>query len=396
MKLAFLTPCYPPPLEGGSIVFLYNLISNLPPEDVVVFTNARPGQEGFDAIQPYRIWRSGTLWRDFRKLGKLWVFAEWLVRFSFRLRREKADLLHAGDLFYSGTIVWLQSRLSNTPYVVYVYAEELAGEIRASGGLWSALRSALYRRVLRDADGIVGVSDYTLSLLPFFGVAPEKAIKIVPMVAPVPEISTRDIEDLRARYGVAARERVVLAVGRLIERKGFDNLIRAYSQVRATIPEVRLVIAGRGPEAPRLTALVEELGLGGFVIFAGFVPESELTVLFEMCEVFAMPHRELPNGDTEGCPTVFLEAGVHGKPVVGGRAGGVADAILAGETGLVVDGGSPKEIADALLALLSNTALARRLGERGRQRVLEELSPRNGAERLLEFSRRILREKRNV
>ena len=390
MKLAFLTACYPPPLEGGSVVFLHNLIANLPPQDVVVITNARLGQEAFDQAQPYRIWRSGTLWRDFGKLAKVRVLAEWFLRFSGRLRRERVDLLHAGDLLHSGTMAWILGRLWRKPYVVYVYGEELNCQLKAQGGPWTHLRSAVYSRVLRSAAGIVGISDYTLSLLPAFGVPAERAIKIVPTVTAVPKVSEADVQAARTRYGLAAQDRVVLTVGRLIERKGQDNLIRAYARIRAAIPRARLVIVGQGPAEPLLRALLAELGLERSVILAGFVPGQELACLFEICDVFAMPHRELADGDTEGYGTVFLEASAHGKPVVGGRAGGVRDAILHDETGLLVDGNSTEEIAAALSALLSDSALAKRLGEYGRRRVLEELTPSKGAKALLAYCSRIL------
>lgn len=397
MKLAFLTSWYPPPLEGGSVVYLFNLISNLPPEDVLVVTNARLGQDPFDRAQSYRIWRSGTLIRDFRKLGKIAIITEWLARFSWKLREERVDLVHVGDLFLAGAVSWVIYRLWGIPYVVHVYAEELTCELSSEEGFWKSVRGTVYQNVLNDAAGIVGVSDYTLSLLPNFGVTQDKAqIKIIPMVAPAPKVPVKEIDALRKKLGVSDEKYVVLTVGRLIERKGQDNLIRAHARLLENINNVCLVIVGRGPDESRLRALVDELGLGRSVVFAGFVPDPELPVFFEMCDVFAMPHRELPNGDTEGCPTVFLEAGAYGKPVVGGIAGGVRDAILDGETGLLVDGDSVDDIAAALNDLLSDKGKAERLGRRGRQRAIEELSPRRGSEKLLNFSLRILQEKKST
>lgn len=389
MKHVFLAGIYPPPLEGGSVVYYHNLISHFPPADVLVITNARPGHERFDRTQAYRIWRSWIEARDFRKLGKLRVLAEWFLRFFPRLMDEQVDLVHAGDPFLCGILAWLHKRLKGCPYVVYVFAEELTGMIHARRRFAARLTWRVFQRVLRDADGIVGVSDYTLSLLPSFGVDLAKAVKIVPMVIPSPPVPKHEVDSLRSRYGLESTARVVLTVGRLVARKGQDNLIRAFARVLRSVPSSRLVIAGRGPDEKKLKTLVSELGLEASVVLAGFVPEAEMPALFELCEVFAMPHRELP-GDTEGCPTVFLEANAHGKPTVGGRAGGVRDAIIDGETGILVDGENPGEIASALLRLLEDRDLASRLGERGRRRVLEECTPEKGAEELLAYSRSII------
>lgn len=390
MKLLFMTDCYPPPLEGGSVVFLHNLISHLPPEDVLVITNARPGHDQFDRTQTYRTWRSGTEWRDFRKLGKLCVLAEWFFRFVPRLTNEHVDLVHVGDLFHSGMVAWVLKKFRGVPYVVYVYAEELTCQLQDHRMFFGRLRGYIYRQVLGDSDGIIGVSDFTLSLLPSFGVDPAKATKIVPMVIPFATVPEHEVDSLRRRYELNPGDRVVLTIGRLIERKGQDNLIRAFVQVLAAVPEARLVVAGRGKEASKLRTLAAKLGLGDSVVFAGFVPDEELPALFELCELFAMPHRELPNGDTEGCPTVFLEANAHGKPVVGGRVGGVRDAIIDGETGFLVGGEDPSQIATAIIRLLGDRDLASRLGEKGRRRVREELTPVKGAEKLLAYSRSIL------
>lgn len=390
MKHVFLAGIYPPPLEGGSAIYYHNLISHFPPADVLVITNARPGHEQFDHTQAYRIWRSWIEARNFRKLEKLRALAEWFLRFFPRLMDEQVDLVHAGDPFICGMMAWLYKRLKGCPYLVYVFAEELNGRIQNHRGFWDRMMWRVFRRVLRDSDGIVGVSDYTLSLLPSYEVDTSKAVKILPMVIAFLPVPQHEVDSLRVRYGLDSTDRVVLTVGRLVERKGQDSLIRAFARVLMSVPSSRLVIAGRGPDETKLKTLVSELGLEASVVLAGFVPEAELPALFELCEVFAMPHHELADGDTEGCPTVFLEANAHGKPTVGGRAGGVRDAIIDGETGILVDGENPEEIASALLLLLEDRDMASRLGERGRRRVLEECTPEKGAEVLLAYSRSII------
>jgi phosphatidylinositol alpha-1,6-mannosyltransferase len=151
------------------------------------------------------------------------------------------------------------------------------------------------------------------------------------------------------------------------------------------------VLAGPGPLLDELLDLARECGVSDKVIMTGRVSDSELSALYDLCVVFAMPNRELPDGDTEGFGTVFLEANAHGKPVVGGRAGGVSDAILDGQTGIMVDGQNTDEIAAAIINLLGDPELARRLGENGRERVLREFSPAKAAGRVLAFSQEIIK-----
>ncbi len=271
-----------------------------------------------------------------------------------------------------------------------VYAEELTCQIQRRSGLGSRLRGWMFKSVLGSADGVIGVSDFTLSLLPAFGVESHNAIKIVPMVEETPVVAPQCLEDTRKRLGLKEEDRLILTAGRQIRRKGHDQILRALSTVLKGVPTARLVIAGRGPEEEALKSLASSLGVEHRVIFTGFVPEECMPVLYDLSELFVMPHRRLEDGDTEGCPTVFLEANAHGKPTIGGREGGVGDAIKNGVTGLIVDGEDAQALASAILRLLKDPKEAKRMGENGQRRVHEELSPKTGAARLSAFCANVL------
>lgn len=390
MKMLFLTNSYPPPLEGGSRVYIYNIVSNLPSSQVLVYTNARPNHNTFDVTQTYPIIRSKLLAGDFEKMEKVRMWRAWFVRLAPLLLRENIDVFHVNDLIYVGPVAWFLSRLFKKPYILYLFAEELNRPLRQAKSMLSRLRMGVFSRLIRDAAGYVVVSDFTASLLERFGADRQKMIKILPMVEPAKSVSSGKLKEIRVKYKIRDEARVILCAGRLVERKGQDFLIRAIPRVLAAFPNTLLIIGGRGPDGDRLHRLVDEVGIQKQTVFTGFLEEDELNALYEMCEVFVMPHRETKTGDTEGCPTVFLEANAHGKPVVGGKAGGVYDAILDGETGFIVDGEQPDQIANKVIQLLDDKELAGRFGETGRQRVLEELSPKQGADRILAFSNRIL------
>ena len=140
-------------------------------------------------------------------------------------------------------------------------------------------------------------------------------------------------------------------------------------------PNLRYVLVGYGPYREDLERAASELGIASHVLFAGKVPHEELLDYFAVSDVFVMPsHVNEAQCDVEGFGIVFLEANACGKPVVGGRSGGIPDAIVEGETGLLVDPLSPQAVADALGRLLDDPALARRLGEQGRTRALQDFA----------------------
>jgi phosphatidylinositol alpha-1,6-mannosyltransferase len=158
----------------------------------------------------------------------------------------------------------------------------------------------------------------------------------------------------------------------------------------------RYVIVGTGPEENKLKEMVRQAGLQNSVLFTGEIENNELACWYEICDIFVMPHRELPETrDTEGCPTVFLEAGAHGKPVIGGRDGGVADAILHDHTGFIIDGTDASKVAESVCYLLKNPELTARMGAAGRAYVAT-LSPGSRAAAIQMINARLTEEDRVV
>ncbi len=245
----------------------------------------------------------------------------------------------------------------------------------------------LRRSVLTHADRLFPVSRYTGGLLERAGVSPER-MTVLSNGADPDRFSPGDASALRARLGVADR-RVVLSVCRLVPRKGLDTVIRALPRVAEAVPEVVYLIGGDGPDRPRLEALARETGVAERVRFLGKIPDAELPDHFRACDVFVMPSR-LDPPHVEGFGLVFLEANACGKPVIGARTGGIPDAVADGETGLLVAPDDAAGLADAMTRVLADPDLARRLGERGRARVLEGFTWNHLADRLYEAMARDL------
>ena len=247
------------------------------------------------------------------------------------------------------------------------------------------LRRRRLGRVLGAATRVVCVSRYTArTAADGFGLSDGKAVVIPPGVDVERYQPGEPAPDLRDRYGLGTGP-VLLTVGRVVERKGHDMVIRALPSVLRAHPEARYVVCGGGaePDVERLRALASAEGVAHAVVFAGHGPEADVADLYRCCAVCVMPSRILRNGDSEGFGITYLEAGACARPVVGGRQAGVLDAIVDGETGLLVDPEDPGAIADALLGLLDDPGRAGRMGEAGRERVLRDFTWERIARRYL-------------
>ncbi len=175
---------------------------------------------------------------------------------------------------------------------------------------------------------------------------------------------------------------IVLAVGRMIERKGFPVLVRAAERLRG---RARVVIVGGGEYGPVVQKEIERRGTGDVVELAGRLSNADLRDLYERCAVLCLPAIVDSRGETEGLGVVLVEAMSHGKPVVASRLGGIIDAVSDGETGILVPPEDPDTLADALLRVIEEPGLARRLGEAGRERAKKVFSWNGIAERHLEL-----------
>ncbi len=160
------------------------------------------------------------------------------------------------------------------------------------------------------------------------------------------------------RHGLGERP-VIVCVSRLVPRKGQDTLIRALPAVRAAVPDAALLMVGSGRYQRRARrAGRQRPGSPQHVVLTGGVPFAELPAHYAAGDVFAMPCRTRRGGlDVEGLGIVYLEASATGLPVLAGDSGGAPDAVLAGETGYVVDGRDESAVAERLVTLLRDPEL---------------------------------------
>ena len=299
------------------------------------------------------------------------------VPFVFRkIRNEISNksidslFLLSGGLSLLGNLLLLHARLKGIIPVIFIYGKDIL-TIRTRS--WP-LRLPLFFAP-RLAKGIAANSHYTEGLLPtkfhtkIDILYPAVDPSIVESVSSIPKTSST---------------KTVLFVGRLVERKGVDVLMRSFSDCLPEIPDANLEIVGDGPEFDKLLQLSRSLRLNGRVRFTGKLIGTELFNRYSNSDVFVMPSRAI-KGDVEGFGTVFLEAALFGKPSIGTRSGGIPEAIVDGETGLLVPEGDNVALESALKSILLDTSLRKHLGENARKRVLEKFTWKNSADCLVEI-----------
>jgi phosphatidyl-myo-inositol dimannoside synthase len=247
---------------------------------------------------------------------------------------------------------WRQS----TQVLIYVHGEE----VPQRAGFFPQMRL----QALQSASALVAVSAFTKDALIKAGIPSGRITVITNGVDTTRFQPGEKCQRILDRYGLQNR-RVLLTLARLDERKGQDMMIKALPLVREAVPDVAYLVVGEGDYRGTLNKLVEDLHLEDTVIFTGAANDAEVADYYLTCDAYVMPNRTTENGDTEGFGLVFLEAGACGKPVIGGMAGGVPDAIVHEVTGLLVDGRCTEQIAHACIRLLENDTLRSVLGANG-------------------------------
>jgi glycosyltransferase involved in cell wall biosynthesis len=265
-----------------------------------------------------------------------------------------ADVLHTHAHFSLNVLGRIAGRLARARVVAHMHIENA---FRAGRG--QRAQVLLDNATARLCSAIVAVSEATRASLVRQGYPAERVVTIHNGIEPA-----APVEPVRLADGS-----IVLEVARLADVKGQRMLIRALERVDATA-----VLVGRDLEQDgRYEAELRKLG--GRVVFAGY--RDDVPALLAGCDVFCLP------STMEGLPLVVLEAMAQGKPVVATAVGGTPEAVVHGETGLLVPAGDADALADALDALLRDPERARRMGEAGRTRVEREFSLAASSERVL-------------
>lgn len=368
-------------LELGVAVDVYALTrepaGSLPPEaesfagDVAF----RPPLPRLAAARPVRLARrlvardARTLWAEGRTERAGWgmvvagrvASACWLAD---RVARSGAGHIHAHFLGAPAQVAYLASRLLHLPFSAAAHASDAFVRGRVT---------AFERRIAQEAAAIVTCSaSLAEHLVLAHGLPSEKLLPIYH------GIRAGELEVDRRPEAPP----LILAVGRLVEKKGFHHLITAAALLRQAGTPFRCTIVGEGPERPLLESLIADARLGDLVDLPGTRPFREVVRLYSRASVLVAPSVEASDGDMDGLPNVLLEAAAARVPLVATTVSAIPEFVRHEATGLLVSPHDAHGLADAVGRILSDGTLAANLAEAGRERVLRHFDSRDSARRL--------------
>jgi glycosyltransferase involved in cell wall biosynthesis len=194
-----------------------------------------------------------------------------------------------------------------------------------------------------------------------------------------------DLEERFSPSPCLRREKSLLFVGRLVEKKGLEYLIRALPQVLETHPDATLTIIGTGPQEAAARSLCTALGVAPHVRFLGAIPNSELSAYYQTAEVVIFPSVVARDGDQEGFGLVLVEAMGCECAVIATELPAIRDIIADGKTGLIVPEKDPEALAQKIQALLENSEMRASLARDGRIAVSTKYDWRNITAQYLAF-----------
>ena len=350
------------PRAGGIETFIIGLIQRLPHGSTIVYTSAQGDTREYDAA-----WLAEYGVRVIRDRAKILLPTPRVIRAVTRLI--KLDGIETVAFGAAAPLAIMSSALRRAG------AQKIVALTHGHEVWWSKVFpfTLAMRRIGSTTDVLTYLGEFTRKAISaaLTANAGNAMVKIAPGIdtdhfAPV------DATVLRESLGLTGK-RVIVSVGRLVHRKGQDYLIEAMSAIVHEIPQAHLVLVGEGPYREHLIKLVQKYSLEDFVTFIGRIQYAELPKYICLGDIFAMPSRSRFRGlEVEGLGIVYLEASACGLPVIAGASGGAPDAVIEGVTGVVVDGEDSAAIAVAAINLLNDPERIAKMGQDGRDWIVEK------------------------
>ena len=350
------------PRAGGIETFVIGLIERRPFGSTIVYTSAQDASAEYDSrwLKDFGV----TVIRD---KSKILLPTPRVARALRKLiEKERIEVAAFGAAAPLGLLSSSMKKAGVKRTVALTHGHEV---------WWAKVFpfNLLMRRIGATVDSLTYLGEFTRNAISaaLSQEASHAMVKIAPGID-VDHFKPVDAASLRAELGLT-NKRVIVSVGRLVHRKGQDHLIESMPAILKVHPDAHLLLVGKGPYLEHLAKLVAKNGLQDSVSFIGRIQYAELPAYICCGDIFAMPSRSRLMGlEVEGLGIVYLEASACGLPVIAGKSGGAPDAVVAGTTGLVVDGTNNEEIAKAAIALLSDPSKAQSMGAAGRQWIIDE------------------------
>jgi glycosyltransferase involved in cell wall biosynthesis len=303
------------------------------------------------------------------------------------LRRESIDLIYSPFAWPKGTAGVPAAINANAPAVISLRgADALIEDSIAYGKVLDEHHRRRIGHALQAADHVVAVSRALADRALELGASPDR-VSVILKGVDHHRFAPGDTAAARRIVGLPERP-TILFVGSLIPRKGLELLFAALELVRERIPDVQLIVCGTGPDAAKLERLIQERQLAAHVRMLGWVQRNVIPDYFRACDVFVLPSL------SEGSGNVLVEAAACAKPAIGTNDSGIPDYVDHGITGWLFEKNNPRDLADKLLDVLTNSELANRMGAAARERAASRHRYEQMLESLVTVFERVLAARR--
>lgn len=321
----------------------------------------------------YRIGYSRTMEADVKLKKSAYLLIPFMILFgSIKLfqvvKREKIDLINAHWILPNGLIALIVSKITGLPYAITLPGTDT----------YLIYRYPLFRLIAKliavNASGIYSNSSFHLNRVLSLGIKGNTAVISYPADVKIFKPSTKGVKELKRKYGIT-NEIVVLAVGRLVYKKGFNYLIRSINELKDS--PIKVIIGGDGDLKINLLRLIQRLGLENKIFMIGTIDRREITHYYNLADMVVSPSIVDRGGNVDGGPVVALESMACGKPQILTSILGMADVIDDGVNGFVVPEKNSKALSQAIRQLVDSKALRKKMGQANTRLVRKELSIQN-------------------
>ena len=366
-KCLLVSPDFPPPLIGGSLVYVSTLVTNTQ-DSFDILTSIKKNNKDEITKSSNKIIRSSFITDSSNpsrfSLLKMYIYFFFLIPIMVFRTSYKVIIANSGVI--GNSILIALGKLLKIKVICISYGEELNAPVK-SKTIKNSIKRNLIKFFYKKASGFIVVCHFCKNLLTDKFEIENNKIDVI--------ASCLSLQKFSEKLSITKKKNSILSVGRLIERKGFHLLIKSVLRLREKIDNLTLTIVGQGPYKKDLTAIIDENNASSFILLQTEVDDEKLKLFYETSELFVLANHELENGDTEGCPSVFSEAMLYELPSIGGKYAGVETAIINNENGLVIDVERNSALDEAILKILENKSIRDNFIFNGKKKLLRDHHP---------------------
>ncbi|EHQ27842.1 glycosyltransferase [Mucilaginibacter paludis] len=269
-------------------------------------------------------------------------------------KTQKTDVVLA-EYGMVGAMVTEACQLAGVPLVIHFHGADVHHRATVASYF------ALYQKAFKYASYFVAVSTDMVEALKQLGAPPDKII-LAPCGVDTTKFTQVDVLNAGPAF---------LAIGRFVEKKSPDSVVKAFKLVHQKFPDATLTMVGQGPLFEAIQTMVEQLGLNQSVNLTGVLKTEQIRELMAKSRCFVQHSVTAKNGDMEGTPVTILEAGSSGLPIVSTLHAGIKEAVVNGKTGYLVAEHDIEGMAEKMMLFAANAKFAEQVGSAGREHILK-------------------------